>query len=85
MSSKESLYAKVDFETSPRTWSNLKGYGLLTTTTYTQNGQLITNRHVWNRIPAVGGPLDLDLPSGSKDIQLNPGTDIPAIAWATKK
>ena len=26
--SKEPLYAKVDFETSPRTWSNLKGYGL---------------------------------------------------------
>jgi hypothetical protein len=82
---KESLYAKVDFETSPRTWSNLRGYGLLTTTTYGPNSQLITNRHVWNRIPAVGGPLDQDLPPTSNNVQLNPSADIPAIAWATKK
>jgi len=76
---KEPLYAKVDFATtSQHGWSNLRGYGVLTTSTY-KDGQVITDRHMYNRLQPLTTPYGDHYPG--KELQLNNQTDL---AWSTK-
>ena len=78
---KEPLFAKVDFEPSNQHgWSNLRGYGLMTTSKY-QDGKVLNDRHMVNRLQPLNQPFGQHNPAEGKELQLNSQTDL---AWSTR-
>ncbi len=77
------LYAKVDFKTENQPgWSNNRGYGILQMSHF-ENGQIINDRHMFNRIQPLLQPFGGHFPPQQTpgfQMQLNPQSDI---AWAT--